>query len=255
MNRRQRYGWIGYCLKALGRFGIYEKKAFSSAFGMSAATLSRDQMAFIIAASAANLRLEGGKLKLDETNNFELPEGAETPDLNEWLRVLIGQKFVMLPDIVRVRPSDNVIGSFVRSIQDRRTLFILYVSRTAAIPEWRAVSPHSIVDIAGRYHARCFDHIKGRYADFVLSRVTGITFDRTDMPTYIDGNEDQDWHKLVKLRISVKNVSVYPAVMLDYGITNGFSRVITVRKALTPYVTNRRQDGFDDLVEINENSV
>ena len=255
MNRRQRHGWIGYCLKALGRFGVHEKKAFSSAFGISEATLSRDQTAFIIAASAPNLKLECGKLKLDETDSLELPEGALTPDLNEWLRVIIGQKFVTLPDVVRARPSDNVIGCFVRSIQDRRTLFMLYVSRTAAIPEWRAVSPHTIVDIAGRYHARCFDHMKGRYADFVLSRVTGINFDRTDMPTYIDGHEDLDWHKQVKLRISVRDASASSAVMLDYGITNGFSRVITVRKALTPYITNRRRDGFDDLVEIHENGV
>jgi len=253
MNSSRRFGWIGYCLKTLRRFGVHEKKALSTAYGISESTLSRDQSAFFAAASGeSGVRLECGKLRLADADDLELPSDALMPDLDEWLRVMIGSSFTTLPDVARARPSDQTIGAVVRAILERRAIFLFYVSRSAPEPTWRTVSPHAIVDIAGRYHARCFDHAKGRYGNFVLARVVGTNFDRTDLPAYVDGREDQDWHTRVKLRVSIVGAASSPAAMLDYGIVEGRDRILMVRKALAPYVTNHRRGGFEDLMEVNE---
>lgn len=252
MNREGRYGWIGYCLRALGRFGVREKKAMQYAFSISEATLSRDQAAFIRATSGeSDVRLERGKLKLEDQEGFKVPNKAQMPELNDWLRVMLGDKFTAV-QAARMRPKDHILGSVVKAIQDGDAIFILYVSRTSTAPQWRAVSPHAIVDIAGRYHARCFDHSRGRYGDFVLARITGINCDRTDMPAYVEGRGDHEWNERVKLRIFLAGHAESPAAMLDYGITSPSGRIISVRKALAPYVKDRRPDEFENLVEISD---
>ncbi|MCI5112766.1 MAG: WYL domain-containing protein [Marivita sp.] len=253
MVRRERLGWIQFCLRSLGRFGVREKKALISAFGMSDATLSRDQAAFFASIpDDAGVQLERGKLKVVEMGDLDIGPSDDAPNLNEFLRVMTGSNFVAVTSVARARPTDQTVGAIVGAINERVPVFVHYVSRRSENPEWRAISPHAIVDIAGRYHARCFDHLRGRYGDFVLSRMVGFSFSRTDMPTYIDGRADEDWRSKVRLRISLVEQNASRSAKLDYGLDEGQSRTIEVRKALAPYLVTRREGGFEDLVAIHE---
>lgn len=251
MGLKQRLGWIQFCLQSLGRFGVREKKAMTWAFDVSDATLSRDQIRFLqLVSDDVDVRLEKGKLKFFGSENLDVGSDVQMPNLNDWLHVMIQDDFVSVPSVSKARPTEHAIGCIVRAIHDRVPLFVLYVSRQSENPTWRAVSPHAIVEIAGRYHARCFDHLKGRYGDFVLSRMIGFNFDREDMPAYIDKGLDEDWNKKVKLQIALADPHASLSAMLDHGMENSNERIVEIRKALAPYFISRREAGFEDLVEI-----
>lgn len=72
------------------------------------------------------------------------------------------------------------------------------------------------------------------------------------MPAYVEGRGDHEWNERVKLRIFLAGHAESPAAMLDYGITSPSGRIISVRKALAPYVKDRRPDEFENLVEISD---
>jgi hypothetical protein len=253
MDKRRRLGWIASCLRFAGRLGPREKKILVATFGMSEATISRDQAAlFEMLPDNGSVILEGGKLEVADPADLRLPYDLPEPSLDEWLKVMLASRYVSTTGVERVEPSSNTIRTILKAIQDRRALFIRYVSRSAPEPTWRAVSPHAVVDVVGRYHTRCFDHRNGRYGDFVLTRILGATFDRSDTPDYVDGGLDREWYRTVDVRVSLKEGEAPLVGRLDYGLGETGSRIIRMRKALVPYVIDHRYEGFEDPVKIRE---
>jgi predicted DNA-binding transcriptional regulator YafY len=254
MDRAKRIGWIASCLRFSGRFGPKEKKALMSEFGVSEATISRDQAALfgMLAESDSAVEMLGGKLGVVDPASLRLPEGLLEPTLSEWLKVMLGSKHVVMLRPERADLSRETVRAILKSMEDRRAVYIRYASRQAVEPTWRPVSPHAVVNVAGRYHARCFDHLKGRYGDFVLTRVLGATFERGDAPRYVDGRLDKEWSGMVKLRISLREGESTLVGKLDYGLDETGSRIIHARHALAPYVIDKRRQGFDDQVVIEE---
>lgn len=253
MDRARRLGWISSCLRFAGRFGPREKKTFLSEFGVSEPTISRDQATlFGMLLENGGVSLEGGKLKVKDPAAFAPPDDLLEPALDEWLRVTLGSRYVSTVGVERGEPSSNTIRMILKAMQDKRALTIQYVSRRSPEPNWRHVSPHAVVDVAGRYHARCFDHMKGRYGDFVLTRILGATFERSDTPNYVNGSLDKDWSRFVEVRVTLKEGEASLVGRLDFGLDESLSRVVKMRKALVPYVIDRRHEGFDDQIEIKE---
>lgn len=253
MDRSRRLGWISSCLRFAGRLGPREKKILLAALGVSEATISRDQAAlFAMLPESEEVRLEGGKLEVLDPAAFTAPDNLVEPSLDEWLKVMLGTRYVSTVGVERIEPSSNTIRMILKAIHDRRALVIRYASRSSPEPTWRPVSPHAVVDVAGRYHARCFDHLKGRYGDFVLTRILGSTFDRSDTPNYVDGGLDKDWSRVVEVKVSLKEGETSLVGRLDFGLDENRSRIIRVRKALAPYVVDRRHAGFEDPIEIQE---
>lgn len=253
MERLRRLGWIASCLRFAGRLGPREKKILMAALDVSEATISRDQAAFFdMLPGNGGVSLEGGKLEVVDPTALASPDDLLEPSLDEWLKVMLGSRYVSTVGMERVKPSSNTIRMILKAIQDRRAFFIRYASRSLPEPTWRPVSPHAVVDVAGRYHARCFDHLKGRYGDFVLTRILELTFDRSDMPNYVDSRFDKDWSKVVEVKVSLKQGETSLVGRLDFGLDETRSRIIRVRKALVPYVVDHRHEGFEDPVEIKE---
>ncbi|MCL7466258.1 WYL domain-containing protein [Phaeovulum sp. NW3] len=224
-----------------------------SKLNVSDATISRDQATFFgMLPDDGSVRLEGGKLEVGEHAFVSLPEGILEPSLDEWLRVMLGSKYIEMTAPERVQPSRDTIGAMFRSIESKRAVFIHYVSRSGSESTWRPVSPHALVDVAGRYHARCFDHLRGRYGDFVLTRILGTTFDRNDAPSYVDARFDKDWSHTVDVKVMLKEDEPHLVGRLDYGLDETGSRIFRVRKALMPYLIDQRHQGFDSPVTIEE---
>ena len=254
MDRAKRLGWVTSCLRFAGRFGPKEKKALMSVLGVSEATISRDQAALfgMLPDDDGAVHMQGGKLEVVDPASLRLPDGLVEPSLGEWLKVMLGSRHVVMLGPERAEPGRDTIRAILKSMEDRRALFIRYASRRTLEPTWRPVSPHAVVDVAGRYHARCFDHLKGRYSDFVLTRVLAATFERSDTPEYVDGRVDKEWSRVVELRISLMEGKSPLVGKLDYGLDETGSRIIRTRRALAPYVVDRRHQGFDDQVMIEE---
>lgn len=164
---------------------------------------------------------------------------------------MLARRYVSTTGVERIAPSSDTIRMVLKAVQYRRALFIRYVSRSAPDATWRAVSPHAVVDVVGRYHARCFDHRNGRYGDFVLTRILGATFDRSDTPAFVDDGLDRDWHRTVDVKVSLREGESPLVGSLDYGLDETGSRIIRMRKALAPYVIDHRNEGFENPVEIH----
>jgi hypothetical protein len=252
-KKSRRLGWILSCLKFSGRFGPREKAAVSELFSVSEATISRDQYLFFDKIlNNDTVILSGGKLEAINLEEFSTPNNVLEPSLGEWLKVILGSKFIEMTGAEKIHPSDWIIRIIVTAIQDRRPVFIKYVSRSSEYPTSRYISPHAIVNVAGRYHARCFDHSKGRYGDFVLTRILMATCDRSDMPNYNNGYEDKDWKDNSEIIISLRDTETSIIGKLDYGIGESRYRKIKVKKALARYIIDSRHEGFSDPIEIRE---
>lgn len=254
MDRSGRLGWIFSCLRFAGRFGPREKKRLLEAIGVSEATISRDQSSlFDMLHENGGVRFKGGKLEVTDYEALTPPNDLLEPSLDEWLRVMLRSQYVSTVGLEKIKPSNETIRMIMKAIQDRTALVIRYASRSSPEPTWRPVSPHAVVDVAGRYHARCFDHLKGRYGDFVLTRILGATFETSDKPNYVDGSLDKDWSREVEVRVSLKEGEPSHVGNLDFGLDETHSRIIRMRKALAPYVIDSRHEGFENPVEISLN--
>jgi hypothetical protein len=224
------------------------------AIGVSEATISRDQSSLLgMLHENGGVRFKGGKLDVPDHTALTTPNGLLEPSLDEWLKVMLRSQYVSTVGLEKIKPSSETIRMIMKAIYDRSALVIRYASRSSPEPTWRPVSPHAVVDVAGRYHARCFDHLKGRYGDFVLTRILGSTFDTSDRPNYVDGSLDKDWSNVVEVRVSLKEGEGSHVGSLDFGLDETRSRIIRMRKALAPYVIDRRHEGFENPVEISLN--
>lgn len=252
MKSSSRYGWIAACLAFAGRFGPKEKRHLRDYFGISAPTVSRDQA--VIASRLAEfegeaVRTTGGKIETLDTSALPDFSDLDVPPVDEWLRVMLGARHVVVHRPERAAPRPEILCAMVRSVEDRRAVYILDVSQSAPEPMWRAVSPHAIINIAGRYHMRCFDHGKQRFGDFVLARMLAVTFDRTDTPPYKSGQSDEDWTSDVQVKISLTDEGSPLIGRLDFGIDESGYKIIRLRKALAPYIIDKRTAGFEDLIQ------
>lgn len=251
MKKPSRIGWVASCLRFAGKFGPWEKKALVAMLGVSEATISRDQTALLsMLPENGGVLLKGGKLELVEPADLSFPDDLVEPELDEWLKVMLSWRYVSTTGVERIAPSSNTIRMVLKAVQDRRALFIRYMSCSSPDATWCAVSPHSIVNVAGRYHARGFNHQIGDYDDFSLTRVLGGTFDRSDTPGYVDDSQDKDWHRRVDVKVTLREGEPNLVGSLDYGLGETASRIIRMRKALVPYIIDYRNNVFDDPVEV-----
>lgn len=248
MNLQSRLGWIAACLVFAGRFGPKEKKHFRDHFGVSGATVSRDQAAIAARLGTDAARMDGGKIQILDPSALPDFSDLTLPSVDEWLKVMLGTRHVVVTRQERAAPKPAILREIVRSLEDRRAIFILYVSQQAPQPMWRPISPHALVNIAGRYHLRCYDHLKARYADFVLSRMMDVSTDRTDIPAYVDGRKDEEWARQVAIKVSLVDPGSSLIGRLDFGLEETGSKIIRMREALAPYVLDKRNDGFEDQI-------
>lgn len=252
--KKMRLGWIARTLELAGVFGASEKALFVEHFDVSAATASRDQrdLEALLSSMGVIVDSRGGKLKLTEPAGFEIPEGLQVPTIEGWLKVNLARNYVRVPRPEARVPEPHILRSIVKAIRKKSQMRVLYISRKAPEGHWRIVSPHSLVEVSERLHARCYDHDKGRYGDFVLRRMLQID-EGHDIPAP-KGLErmDEEWSTKTALTVSPAE-GVDPIVaQFDYGIEAGSRRMIKVRKAIAPYLTDYRVEGFSNTVLVEE---
>lgn len=257
-----RFGWIEASLRYAGRFGTREKTGYRQLFGISEATVSRDQDRFWPIFEEANSdpifkknpdgSLLGRRLVLLENVTLSaVPQFSSMPTPEVWLRTIFSQgKFEQAPAI-RAHLDESVLRKLVQGIEDRAALNINYHSRRQE--SLRRISPHALVWVAGRLHVRAFDHSTNEYRDFVLSRVLRATLLPQQRGHYVDGNEDKDWHRSTDITVQAKLGEIATpsqGVCLEFGLDEHGQKTIRSRDALAPYLADRIGEEFTSPVEV-----
>jgi predicted DNA-binding transcriptional regulator YafY len=137
------------------------------------------------------------------------------------------------------RAADDVVAALIASYGSREAVEILYQSLSSTEPVQRIVCPHCIVDTGDRYHARCWDDLRRRFADFVLGRIISAV----PKPGYpwVDAVADTLWAEQAEIVLAPApglSRAQRRVVEQDFGMEGG--RVVaSVRKALVTYVADR----------------
>jgi hypothetical protein len=135
-------------------------------------------------------------------------------------------------------PSIEVIAAVSRAIAQRRLLRIAYMSLNSG-ESVREIAPFALVDTGVRWHARAFDRRRGRFLDFVLTRIRSAELlDETPRPEE-DREADDQWMRIVELELTPHPGLARPeAVAMDYAMENGVLRA-RLRAALVGYALQR----------------
>ena len=137
-----------------------------------------------------------------------------------------------------VKADMAVLGAITRSMCAKRALRVNYLSLSSGAKK-REIVPVALADNGLRWHVRSFDRERGRFSDFVLTRIAKVQ--------EIDGEvaesellaADEQWARMVDMEIIPHPGIKFPkAVEADYGMEDGSLRIKT-RAALAGYVLRR----------------
>ena len=131
-------------------------------------------------------------------------------------------------------PDIGVIAAVSRAIAERRWLRLRYVS-LASGETVREIAPFALVDTGVRWHARAYDRRRGRFLDFVLTRIAEAELAPGAVGEAEDREADEQWTRIVELELVPHPGLARPeAVARDYAMADGALRV-KLRAALVGY--------------------
>lgn len=136
------------------------------------------------------------------------------------------------------RPDLRVLGAVTRSMCARRPIRMSYLSLSSG-QKRREVVPVALADNGLRWHVRAFDRDRGRFGDFVLTRISKVQ----ELADAAAESEllaaDEQWARMVDMELSPHpGIEHREAIEADYGMRGGVLR-IKARAALAGYVLRR----------------
>lgn len=137
-----------------------------------------------------------------------------------------------------VKPDLNVLGTLTRAMCAKRALRINYLSLSSGSKK-REIVPVALADNGLRWHARCYDRERGRFGDFVVTRIAKAQEIEGEVAAIEMLPADEQWARMVDMELvphpSIKQPKVIEA---DYGLEDGVLK-IKARAALAGYVLRR----------------
>lgn len=137
-----------------------------------------------------------------------------------------------------VRPNLAILSAVTRAMCAKCAIKVSYLSLTSGASS-REIVPVALADNGLRWHVRAFDRARGRFADFVLTRISKAQ--EIDSPV----NEcellpaDEQWSRIVELEMVPHPGLAQPkSIEADYSMQDGVLR-IKARAALAGYVLRR----------------
>lgn len=251
---RQRMGWIEASLRFSGRFGVAEKSGYMKHFGIATGQVSLDQAEFAVqfneSCGAAVVRHQKGKLALAAAASLPPQSVFDLPRMTEWLAAVMGAHFHKVESIKRAEPEPLIFRSVIHAIWSKSPLDIVYLSRSSGRSR-KYVSPHVIVDAAERLHVRAYDHARGRFTDFVMSRILECA-SAGKAVNFVSNRQDAAWHRYEALAIKADPAlegDELMAVMRDFGLSAGGERLLKARAAVARYLADEPR-GFPSPVSV-----
>ena len=132
----------------------------------------------------------------------------------------------------------DVLAVLTRAIHRGVPVQIDYLSLSSG-NERRVIVPTALADNGMRWHARAYDRKRGRYGDFVLTRITRAK-PLMEIPADHERIEaDAQWNRIVDLELVPHPNLPHPeAIEADYAMTDGVLH-LEIRAALAGYALNR----------------
>lgn len=136
------------------------------------------------------------------------------------------------------RPDLNVLGAVTRSMCAKRPIRMSYFSLSSG-QKRREVVPVALADNGLRWHVRAFDREKGRFGDFVLTRISKVQEIADAAAESELLSADEQWARMVEMElVPHPGLEHAEAIEADYGMSGGVLR-LKARAALAGYVLRR----------------
>jgi len=252
-------GWIEASLRIAGRFESGEKAAYMDHFGLSPAQASQDQKAFVQEfnrlAGASVIDVTKRKLVVARISLLPPDPVFPIPNVVEWLSAALSSSFYRVQPVQRADPDLMILRSVVEAVREKFPLDIVYRSRSSGRSR-KVVSPHVIVDVVDRLHARAYDHTRNEFSDFVLSRIEDSRPANPDV-SFVHADKDEAWRRHVTIDVRAKpdlDGERLQAVLKDFGLDQQGSRSLKQRAAVAYYLVNDPDEialGFGSPVVIS----
>lgn len=137
-----------------------------------------------------------------------------------------------------IRPDLRVLGAITRSMCARRAVKVDYLSLSSGSMQ-REIVPVALADNGLRWHVRAFDRERGRFGDFVLTRISEVIEEGGEVVESELLPADEQWARIVEMELVPHPGIAHPkAVEADYGMQNG-TLPLKTRAALAGYVLRR----------------
>lgn len=242
-GQERRLEFIDFRLRWEGRLNRSDLTEF---FGISIPQASLD--------IARYLELAPGRAHYDKSSRVYVADDMGPPlfaghDSERYLSELLARNMGVLPQElsflgwtppmdIAPRPGRMIDSQTLRpileAIRQNTSLVVVYQSMWDPTPLRRSISPHALAHDGMRWHVRAYCHLRQKYLDFILGRMTDVEPGREAGKT---GEDDLIWHRFVPLVLAPHpdlSPSQQHIIARDYGMTDG---VLTVqcRQALLFY--------------------
>lgn len=137
-----------------------------------------------------------------------------------------------------VHPDFNTLAELTRAIHANRAVQVQYLSLSSGSAK-RVIVPVALADNGMRWHVRAYDRQRGRFSDFVLTRITKVKTlpDRNEEHERIEA--DTQWNRIVDLELVPHPGLSHPeAIAADYAMQSGQLK-LRIRAALAGYALLR----------------
>jgi WYL domain len=137
-----------------------------------------------------------------------------------------------------VRPDLAVLSTVTRAMCAKCAVKVSYLSLTSGASS-RELVPVALADNGLRWHVRAFDRERGRFGDFVLTRISKAQEIEGAVSECEILAADEQWARMVDLELVPHPGLKQPmAIQADYSMQEGVLR-IKARAALAGYVLRR----------------
>lgn len=137
-----------------------------------------------------------------------------------------------------IKPDLEVLGTLTRAMCAKKALRVNYLSLSSGAKK-REIVPVALADNGLRWHVRAFDRERGRFSDFVLTRIAKAQEVEGEVAEQEMLIADEQWARMVDMELVPHPAIKQPkAIEADYGLEDGVLK-IKARAALAGYVLRR----------------
>jgi len=243
-SQDRRLEFVDFRLRWDGRIN---RSDITEHFGTSVPQASLD-IARYLEIAPSNLVYDRSSRVYLATENFKPLFSASNPQryLNGLLTQAtdgagFGESFVgWLPPVATVPVptrglNGDILAALLQAIRNSQALSVEYQSMSRPEPTMRTLTPLAIAHDGFRWHVRAYCHLRNKFLDFVIARISKVV---GTAPAGAKAEDDVEWLNILQLELGAHpglSVERRRAIEFDYGMVNG-QVVLECRQALFFYV-------------------
>lgn len=137
-----------------------------------------------------------------------------------------------------INPNLQILATLTRAIAGKRQVKVKYLSLSSGLST-KILCPLALADTGLRWHLRAYDRERGRFSDFVLTRITEAQAIDQPIPPEEQIESDAQWARVVHLELVPHPGVKHPkAIEADFMMTKGVLS-LDMRAPLVGYALRR----------------